>query len=364
LSTIFVPRKISIGFQERKDTYTGKLAYVTYTDDRGVHRKKASWDGWRDHKIEVLEEDNVPLSGFVLNKKVGGYKTDYDMRQSYVRVYDPRGFEFEITIPNLIYVLENASSIKGKGLEGEFVYGWSGTELLLIPVDAPDYKAMVADRDALYNKQTIKPKELVLGATYRNRAGTNIVYMGRFQHYEGSYYRKEGSKLAYWFYEENVANSNYWQEFSTRASISGYLVATIDSNPVSNYADLFEKLEHNETYSPHDPKRDVFVPYTEAEFEKLASNAGSSYHQAKFWSGGKQYSVIKQRAGETDYSAHGRTYPYPRLEKDRWLVSSYESYYSSRDGVCFDTPAAVYASFSPQHKDLYLANGKFHRRES
>lgn len=28
-------------------------------------------------------------------------------------------FEFEITIENLLYILENANPIKGKGLEGE-----------------------------------------------------------------------------------------------------------------------------------------------------------------------------------------------------------------------------------------------------
>lgn len=30
-SNIFIPRKIKVGFNNRKDTYTGKLAYVIYT---------------------------------------------------------------------------------------------------------------------------------------------------------------------------------------------------------------------------------------------------------------------------------------------------------------------------------------------
>jgi hypothetical protein len=29
-SNIFIPDRINVGFQERKDTYTGKLAYVIY----------------------------------------------------------------------------------------------------------------------------------------------------------------------------------------------------------------------------------------------------------------------------------------------------------------------------------------------
>jgi hypothetical protein len=51
-----------------------------------------------------------------------------------VRVYDPRNFEFEISVANLLYILEETSSLKGKGLEGEFVYAWEGKELVLLPV--------------------------------------------------------------------------------------------------------------------------------------------------------------------------------------------------------------------------------------
>ena len=29
-STIFIPKLINVGYQNRKDTYTGKLAYVVY----------------------------------------------------------------------------------------------------------------------------------------------------------------------------------------------------------------------------------------------------------------------------------------------------------------------------------------------
>ena len=115
-TTIFLPSKINVGFQNRNDTYTKKLAYVIYYDNKGVLRKEKSWDGWRDKTIPNEEYDNIPTSGFVLNKKVGGYDTGWNHRQTYVRVYDPRNFEFEISVPNLLYILENATSTKGKGL--------------------------------------------------------------------------------------------------------------------------------------------------------------------------------------------------------------------------------------------------------
>lgn len=41
-TNIFIPTKINVGFQERKDTYTGKLAYVIYFDEKGKLRKETS----------------------------------------------------------------------------------------------------------------------------------------------------------------------------------------------------------------------------------------------------------------------------------------------------------------------------------
>ena len=129
-SSIFVPKTINVGYQNRSGTYTGKLAYVIYYDEKGKLRKEASWNSWRDDKIPNDEFENVPTEGFVLNKKAGDYSTGWDHRHAYCRVYDPRGFEFEITIENLLYILENANCIKGKGLEGEFIYGWDGKDLV------------------------------------------------------------------------------------------------------------------------------------------------------------------------------------------------------------------------------------------
>ena len=69
-SSIFVPKTINVGYQNRSGTYTGKLAYVIYYDEKGKLRKEASWNSWRDDKIPNDEFDNIPTEGFVLNKKL------------------------------------------------------------------------------------------------------------------------------------------------------------------------------------------------------------------------------------------------------------------------------------------------------
>ena len=67
---LYIPKTIKVGFQKREGTFAGKLAYIIYTDDKGVLRKEKSWQGWRDQKIEPLDFENEPTSGFMINKDV------------------------------------------------------------------------------------------------------------------------------------------------------------------------------------------------------------------------------------------------------------------------------------------------------
>ncbi|MGL4450451.1 MAG: hypothetical protein ACRCTZ_04585, partial [Sarcina sp.] len=65
MNNIFIPKELTVGFQDRSGTYTGKLAYVIYTDEKGKLRKEQSWNSWRDKDIPKLECKNEPLEGFV-----------------------------------------------------------------------------------------------------------------------------------------------------------------------------------------------------------------------------------------------------------------------------------------------------------
>lgn len=181
------PRKIVVGYQTRSGTYSGKLAYVIYKDEKGVLRKEKSWNSWRDKKIDPDEYDNVPLSGFVLNKHVGGHKSGWDFRQSYCRVYDPRGFEIEITMENLLYLLEWVDCLHGKGLVGEFVYMWNGTDIWLEPVCSAEYEKKKAEQAELF--KNVMDIELVPGTEYKlkqsirinkhtNELETSLIYVG------------------------------------------------------------------------------------------------------------------------------------------------------------------------------------------
>ena len=302
---IFIPTKINVGYQKRKDTYTGKLAYIIYYDERGKLRKETSWQNWRDKNIPNNEYENVPIDGFVLNKKVGGYKSDWNFRQSYSRIYDPRGFEFEITIDNLLWILECCSSIKGKGLEGEFVYGFAGKDLILVPVDSPDYQKFIAQSKAIQNNLFVKGSELVVGATYKCRNDIEYIYLGRYDYYkkEENYFIKKfvGSLYSpryenvgweyplddswqtdisykpktyrfryknmgryYWFAEictSYYSGEKYYRISPTKSVSKRFFRA--ESNHQDKYSELYEKMIKLETFSPikYSESKLIYIPF-------------------------------------------------------------------------------------------------------
>jgi len=234
-----IPNKINVGFQKRKGTYTGKLAFVVYTDNKGVLRKEKSWDGWRNQNIDPEEFENIPTDGFVLNKKVGDGGGGWNPRQAWVRIYDPRGFEFEIGVDNLIFILEECSSIKGKGLEGEFVYAWSGAQLILLPVSSQEYKDSNTFKKACEEK--IKRVDFKEGFCFLNKRNEEVMYLGRLDYW--SWVRKADtltyrSQKKHVFVPLNNKENRYMIE-------TGFtkIVAKIGDDALPGFAGLFEKYK-------------------------------------------------------------------------------------------------------------------------
>ena len=355
-NTIFIPKTIKVGYQTRDDTYTGQLAYIIYFDQKGVLRKERSWESWRDKKIESQEFLNEPTSGFVLNKKVGDYSSHWSHRQAYVRVYDPRNFEFEVTIENLLYILENASSIKGKGLEGFFVYGWDGKDLLLMPVESPDYKEITEYSEMILRNSYVKAKDLKLGATYKTKTNEEWIYMGRFDYHTTrsdkierpqinsySYYRSYDyvqvnvNKGKHHFFTRETKDYSYLSILTIK-SLGERFIDTVSTDCVENYAELFEKLECKTEYSPYDESKDEYIKYTFEEFcEKLKGSRG--------------------------------LYCWDTLNKNIYVTNFYNDqnryYFEDRNSNTSKkiegTLEEIYNIIQPMYKNEYLENNKLYR---
>ncbi len=236
---LYIPKKLNVGFQLRSDCYSKKLGYVIYWDDKGKLRKENSWQSWRQkpedaprtynhetkkydlgesygERVAPIVLDNVPVEGFVLNKDVGGVRSGWGWndRIEKVRVYDPRDFEFEISVPNLLYILQECSSIKGKGLEGEFVYSWSGTELVLLPTTAKEYIESQGFTELQGKKFSMK--DLKVGHKYMNKNHETAVYAGRNFFFNKPYYANNVSNIKdhiFYEFDPGYGKSNFTKSF-------------------------------------------------------------------------------------------------------------------------------------------------------
>lgn len=179
-TNLYIPKKIKVGFQERSDTFTGKLAYVIYFDDKNVLRKEKSWQSWRDDKIEPIEFDNSPQSGFTMNKGFTRY-SDWGSGRAVIRIWDPRDFEFEIGLDNLVGILMH-SDVSKREMQEQCVFAWNGTELVLLPVNTDEYRESVKFTEK--QAQKFSAKALVPGHTYiPKKSDTPQIYLGRYDCY-------------------------------------------------------------------------------------------------------------------------------------------------------------------------------------
>lgn len=380
-SNIFIPKTINVGYQNRSDTYTGKLAYVIYYDEKGKLRKETSWNSWRDKEIPNEEFENIPMSGFVLNKKVGDYDSGWNHRHAYCRIYDPRNFEFEITIENLLYILENANSIKGKGLEGEFVYGWDGKDLVLMPVESPDYKQIAEYSSLVHNNECIKTRDLILGATYLTKDNVEWIYMGRFDYYDECYeWEANGETIrsrewydipdrSYGAYERVVnflqgkyhwfaiKEDNDWTFTQVKSVPKNKLISCLDDKCTEQYADIFDAMERCANYSPYDSTKDIMCEMTLDEFLSIGLFDSRECRNCKFISSydGEDKSYLAEKCYGEDAGKH-IVKVFKRSDKNRWCYG-----YS----VNYDTKVLqpmrieeIYQIMKPKYIQRYLLNGR------
>lgn len=242
-----------------------------------------------NEKIKPFEFNNEPMEGFVLNKKAGGGRYGWNPRQTYCRVYDPRGFEFEITIPNLLYILENTSSIKGKGLEGKFIYGWDGKDHVLIPENSPEFESMIKYTELQDGK--VYKKDMVRGNYYLDSKGEKLTYMGDAREIDWS--GKPSTKKKVWFMTDSEKSYNKFRCYSSVQPIKADLKET---NP--NFANMMDELEKHDSYYPFEEeyvkiekseiierleklleyhsRRNIFVKRGDKDFKKFSISKGYS----------------------------------------------------------------------------------------
>lgn len=173
-----IPEKIHVGFGKSSTYYNanGQLSYVTYYKKDGSIAKETSFNGWIDPDKEQLTFDNTPVDGISIVGGGGG-KPRWCKRQAYCQIKDDRGFEYQISYDNLLFILSVYSYNNGK-FDGLFVYAWDGANLVLLPIVSQDYE-YTRDMD---EKVSYQPKDCVPGQYYTDIKSTLkevYLYLGK-----------------------------------------------------------------------------------------------------------------------------------------------------------------------------------------
>ena len=249
---LYIPKKIKVGYQKRNDTYTNKLAYIIYYDDKGKLRKETSWENWRNKNIAPEEFDNVPTSGFTLNKDVKRSSEWFGDGRNMIRVYDERGIEFEITTGNLIFILMTTNCNK-RGLEGEFVYAWYGKELVLLPTGCEEYKSSVDFTNL--QKEKISAKSLKPGYSYKTKKDKILNYLGRFDWYsfvwniKYNYRGNNDNRFEFQKVNKYYVFTNERGDFEPLLGLTS-LATEVSKMPTENFANDLEKFTKSKFSAP------------------------------------------------------------------------------------------------------------------
>ncbi|QVW28952.1 flap endonuclease [Bacillus phage SWEP1] len=378
-SKLFIPEKLNVGYQNRQGTYTGKLAYVIYYDESGKLRKEASWNSWRDSKIDNDIFENVPTEGFVFNKSGGG-NPSWSERKAFCRVHDPRGFEFEIGMDNLMYILECCDIMKGKGVIGELVYAWEGKDLVLLPVESESYKESKRYTDVLVNKEQIKAKDLKVGYTYIDKDEDKYIYLGKFHEYD---YRTDyndsnrrqkvtKSKAKKFFFAEECrwsSNRDFPWMIKTVSSLGKKFIKELDIGCVQDFTPFQDMLEHSQYYSPVDESKDELYPIdTKFIIERVLDKDKHSYDRrigfyTKAYGANRKYDIVMEKVYDRPYSWYNSS-ERKVIGVEAVVTFKYGDYGYKEDEVYRGSLEEFFTRFTgdmaPCFIKRYLENGKWY----
>lgn len=189
---IKIPEQHYVGFNKRAEDDI-PLGFMTPDgEDAAAIKRKATVDDWakrnyygsKDIKLPAATYQNKPLSGFKFGSSVrhGGGWGQGNVKW---RIEDPRGFELEISSPNLQQIMEISTIEKGEILE-KCVWGRLGSENILIPISSEVYQTALTNTARLNSSASLKDLEI----------GYNIVLQNGIEgRYLGAHYEIEHSNL-------------------------------------------------------------------------------------------------------------------------------------------------------------------------
>lgn len=173
----FIPTEHYIGYHKAEEGGT-PLAFITPngTDKAAlnridtVQRWSSGHQGAGKDLCKVI--DNPAMSGFRIADDI---VKRWSTQNVLWRIFDPRGFQLEISSGNMAYILGNGE-VKNGEIIGEMRWCRNGSTNYLLPVTSPEYLTYQENSMA----KRVSTKDLVKGDIILLGGSDQVTYLGRY----------------------------------------------------------------------------------------------------------------------------------------------------------------------------------------
>lgn len=309
LSTIKIPQTVYVGFQGRRAVDEVPLGFMTPYDTTKAGQKRQQtvdqWaKGWGSNKtFNSVVLENVPMIGFKIGRAIRRSRS-WGGNASYVRIEDPRGFELEISIENMVMVMDQNIVEDGEIMQ-ECVWGRDGGKNILLPTNSEPYQASLNTTKRL--NSVLSLKDVKAGSKVKLVTGETGIYYGSlypiFIKHESEY---TDTRSGYSF-ERNVTNMYTPEVRGTKR----YILYTPNSKKgtFNVYASIkvAEVLEEaKEKLKPHDVEKLIATKIAEGKAKFVNHVSSSNYYDQFIGLTADQtldYAIVQKEITEDDAKA-------------------------------------------------------------
>lgn len=296
---------VYVGFQGRRSVDEVPLGFMTpYSEDKAGQKRQATVDTWARGRwgstktFNSVKLENKPMIGFKIGRQIrrsGGWNGS---GASYVRVEDPRGFELEITIENLVMCMKE-NLIQDGEILAECVWGRDGNRNILLPTNSEPYRASLKTVERINAAITLR--DISPGDEIELLDGTKGIYYGGMyalmaQRY---YYREEMRNI-------ELSNKRYVieEQEGKRTRLRGYASIKV--------AKILNKAEKKWTPEEIEQRvRDLV-----AKDESLCDDAsyGNWGKVTRYWIASEKYEILSLNRNVMDEATAAR-----QRDKERYV---------------------------------------------
>jgi hypothetical protein len=188
MAMFVVPKELAVVLNARETTNKVEsadgddviaLGFVSYRDaDTNQIHHKSSMDKWGDKNMLRFSYINEPTTGF----RVVGFVSRWTTSNKFIRIEDPRGFQFEVSIDNFVDLLRETTIVNAI-IQDKVVYGWDDAGISLYKEGSEKYNEGI-DNFVAISEPNISIKDITIGTIVKLKNGRTVQWCGPWYYIE------------------------------------------------------------------------------------------------------------------------------------------------------------------------------------